>query len=59
LLCKAKGLEKKPSVVEEEVLVTRWEYENKMIESRCAFLRGRVIARTGYKFPLEKRKLTH
>jgi hypothetical protein len=42
LLCKAKGLEKKPSVVEEEVLVTRWEYENKMIESRCSFLRGRV-----------------
>jgi hypothetical protein len=52
-------LGKKPSVVEEEVLVTRGEYENKMIESRCAFLRGRVIARTGYKFPLEKRKLTH
>jgi len=37
-----KGWKKKPSIIEEEVFVTREEYENKMIESRCAFLRGRV-----------------
>ena len=39
---KTKGLGKKTSIIEEEVLVTREEYKNKMIESRCAFLRGRV-----------------
>jgi hypothetical protein len=37
-----KSAGKKVSIIEEDVLVTREEYENKMIESRCAFLRGRV-----------------